>query len=243
MEGILVASDRNQEWLLPWWWDHYSKHNSYPVAFVDFGMSSNARQWCQTKGICVPLSAPPLQEVSSERKKQWETWAGSGIWSLRGAWFKKPFAFLQTPFPLTCWLDLDCEIRGSLAPLFHTLSLGADLALVKERGIDQENRRVLDLLFPDESIYNSGVVAFRKEAPILRHWVNIAAEENHLFMGDQDVLSRAIYLHRPLLIELPSKYNWKSTWEENPDAVIIHYLASAKLEILKLLHPELFPSS
>jgi hypothetical protein len=55
--GIIVGCDANQEWLLPWWWDHYCKHNSYPVAFVDFGMSEAALAWCQEKGQCISL--PP----------------------------------------------------------------------------------------------------------------------------------------------------------------------------------------
>lgn len=242
MEGILVASDRHQEWLLPWWWEHYSKHNTYPVAFVDFGMSPTALAWCQSKGMCISLSTPPLQEVSQTHKEQWETCAGSGIWSMRAAWFKKPYAFLQTPFPLTCWIDLDCEIRGSLSPLFTTLSLGADLALVKEREIDRANRIYFEMIYPDESIYNSGVVAFRKEAPILSHWLDISIRENGRFMGDQDALSRAIYLTQPPIVELSPLYNWKWALGPNPEAIIVHYLASAKLEILKQLHPELFPT-
>jgi len=33
------SCDKGQQWLLPWWWEQYSAHNSYPVVFVDFGLS------------------------------------------------------------------------------------------------------------------------------------------------------------------------------------------------------------
>ncbi len=28
--GVLVASDQTLEWMLPWWWRHYKKHNNFP---------------------------------------------------------------------------------------------------------------------------------------------------------------------------------------------------------------------
>ncbi len=57
-KGILIGCDQNQEWMLEWWWAHYSRHNCYPVAFVDFGMSQEAKKWCQSKGHWISLDAP-----------------------------------------------------------------------------------------------------------------------------------------------------------------------------------------
>ena len=54
-DGVIVGSDANHEWLLVWWWENYSRFNSLPVAFVDFGMSPESRKWCQERGLIVDL--------------------------------------------------------------------------------------------------------------------------------------------------------------------------------------------
>ncbi len=230
MEGILVACDQNQEWLLPWWWDHYSKHNSYPVAFADFGMSETALAWCRERGqtIELPTHDDPLRPLSSENKELWGTLFGEGIWSFREPWIKKPLAFLHTPFPLSCWIDLDCEVRGNLAPLF---SLGMETEIAIARDIAEDRSWNL----PEETAYNSGVVVFHQNSKIIRHWAEMAANRNHQFLGDQEVLSRVIYLHQPSLVELPQIYNWHKLHGANPEALILHYAASWKLEILETL--------
>jgi hypothetical protein len=242
MNGIVVGCDANQEWLLEWWWKHYSLHNNYPVAFVDFGMSERSAAWCRERGVFVSLPPvfSPLKPVAPEKKEQWEFRAGDGIWPFRTAWFKKPLAFLHSPFPTACWIDLDCEIRGSLAPLFDSLEGGADLAIVREPESVQENDFAQNLILPGEVTYNSGVVVFRRGAPLFSLWANISLEQNCEFMGDQNALSRLIYLHEPPLVELPSIYNWKKDLGLNLEAVILHYVCGHKLEILKMVHPTLF---
>ncbi len=44
-EGVIVASDLSQEWLLPWWWDHYKNFNNFPVTFVDLELSNKMKTW------------------------------------------------------------------------------------------------------------------------------------------------------------------------------------------------------
>jgi hypothetical protein len=48
-KGVLIACDEKLEWLLPWWWFHYQSYHQLPVAFVDFGMSNKAIDWCKKK--------------------------------------------------------------------------------------------------------------------------------------------------------------------------------------------------
>lgn len=242
MEGVIVGCDCNQEWLLPWWWEHFSKHNSCPVAFINFGMSQTAIAWCLERGQCIslPFDSYPLKAVSSQKKEQWEASAGSGIWHCRSAWFKKTLAFLHSPFSITCWIDLDCEIRGSLSPLFTCIAFGAEIALVRETEFIQAKDQRENNNFPDELTYNSGVVVFRKGAEILHHLAEFALNNNDEFMGDQNILSRMIYIHRPQLLELPPIYNWHRDRGINKDAVILHYASSWKAELLKSLYPDLF---
>lgn len=92
-----------------------------------------------------------------------------------------------------------------------------------------------DQVFPGEIAYNSGVVVFRKDSPILSAWAKISIEQNHHFMGDQNALSRAIFHTSPPMEELPPIYNWKKNDPPNQNAVILHYVASSKVEIIQSL--------
>ncbi len=234
--GVVVAADCNQEWLLAWWWKHYSSHNNDPVLFIDFGMSKEGRAWCERRGTCRPSSslAPALQLQSNlpqERKEAWERRYGKGIWNVRDAWLKKPFALLGVPFDQAIWLDLDCQVCGILEPLFKMLENGADLAVAKDRKQDVE------FLFPGEVYYNSGVIAFRRDAPIVKQWVETTIAWQDRLPGDQEFLTRAIFLHKPNLIELPRHYNWYWVWGPNEMTLIRHFCGGpGKIELLRSWH-------
>ncbi len=236
-KGIIVGCDRNQECLLLWWWNNYSAHNRYPVAFVDFGMSKGALAWCRKRGttIALPEDICPLQPLSPEEKQRLTPHFGKEPWLYRGALFKKAFACLRAPFPHSCWIDLDCEIRGSLEPLF---AHKRDIALVREPDIAQEGYARDGFLLPDEVIYNSGVIAFRQGCAILEQWAALSLEKNNQFITDQEVLSRAIYLYRPSHTALPATYNWKRSSGLNNDALILHYASGHwKRELISGLQP------
>jgi hypothetical protein len=232
MQGVLVGCDREQEWLLPWWWQHYSIHNGFPVLFIDFGMSQHMRRWCEKKGTVAkapPLNLTSKEDLPSTIKKQWEKRYGSGFWMRRCAWLKKPSALLLSPFSQGIWLDLDCAVKGSLQPLFDSV-IDASIALVRDREQHHE------ISLPDEIHYNSGVIAFQKQADILHQWTKTTESFEQLLPGDQETLSRAIYLHQPNLRELPAIYNWYHAFGKNPEAVIHHYCGGpAKVEILRSL--------
>src|SRR5689334_9119639 len=69
--GVIVGCDLYQEWLLLWWWSHYSSHNAIPVAFVDMGMSEEGALWCKERGEYIKLQEIPYQEPP--KLKSWET--------------------------------------------------------------------------------------------------------------------------------------------------------------------------
>ncbi len=242
--GIIVGCDQRQEWLLPWWWEHYSKYNSFPIAFADFGMSEKALSWCKERGKCLTLPSAKVlceNEISPSEKDCWETRFGKGIWLSRSAWFKKPFSLLLSPFLIGIWIDLDCQINGALDPLFNSLISGTEIGLVREpyfvQAYDQKN----GFLLPEEINYNSGVIVFRQNITILHHWVEEAIANNAKYAGDQLALSRAIYKHRPALIELPSTFNWSRLLGPQPEALIFHHTGGGKLELLKQVHPSVIP--
>lgn len=231
--GVIVGADQNQEWLLPWWWSHYHTHNNYPVTFVDLGMTSEARRWCAEKGELASLESP-LQfvagkdEIDRAQIKRWEEVYGEIVWPLRSNWFKKPLAMLCSPYERTVWMDLDCEVLGSIHDLFQQCHPESGLALAKEP--KQES----SLLLPGETLYNSGVIAFTREAPPILQWAQNVFEDNHQFLGDQEILSRLIFTDQIKINELSADYNWRMSQGINLNAVIIHWVGTwGKLYIQK----------
>ncbi len=243
-EGITVGCDHKQEWLLPWWWKHYSSHNTYPVAFADFGMSPKALAWCADKGICieVPQATTNNNNIPAQKKESWERRFGNGIWFCRSSWFKKPLALQNSPFEVGIWLDLDCQVNGTLEPLFNSLAFGAEMGLVEEPPFIQRKNQEENSLLPGEVSYNSGVIVFRNDAKILKKWAEEAIHNSREHIGDQQALNRAIFNHSPSLVHLPTHYNWSRALGPNPDSLIYHFAGGdGKLELLKIVDPSLIP--
>jgi hypothetical protein len=217
MNGIVVGCDRQQEWMLCWWWGHYVEQNTLPVAFIDMGMSKEAVAWCRERGECIPLPAIPYR--TPKKRALWQECYGPGIWGVRPAWLKKPHALLHSPFDVGLWLDMDCEVKGSLDPIFHLMALGGEIALAQDayKGLMQ---------WPGEVNYNAGVIAFRKNAPILSQWVEALSQ--HELPGDQEYLCRAIHLNQTEVMEIPRVYNWVSALGcPDEDVVIRHHSGGA----------------
>ena len=102
-KGVMVAASKEIEWLLPWWWKNYSYTNFYPVIFVDFGMTVEAKKWCQERGQLIALPKLPKGFVASKKQidpellEKWKFFlkkAYSFYLVRRSFFFKKPLAFL-----------------------------------------------------------------------------------------------------------------------------------------------------
>ncbi len=211
-EGIVVGADLTQEWLLPWWWKHYSTCNSYPVAFVDFGMSEKMKAWCREHGELIPLLVADVfvaerHEIDPVLVGEMEGACGKNFWPCRHAWFKKPLACLQSPFRTSIWIDLDCQVRGSISKLFDCCEGSLAIAV--------------DSCHPLS--YNSGVMVFKHGLNVIETWADHAFERNHEFRGDQDLLSAIIDEQNVTITEIPAIYNWSRCNQSNPEAVILHW--------------------
>ncbi len=218
-KGVLVASDSHMEWLLPWWWERYSCCNEFPVVFVDLGMTSEARLWCQERGEVLTVT-----EVFSFDTviKEWEEVYGSSYGQARKAWFKKPLACLLSPFEETIWMDLDCEVLSSIEPIFAYLE-GKELAIALDRvsaipeGFSPEDNLESQLIF------NGGVIAYRKGSHLIKEWARIALAESHLYWGDDYILSTLIHQGQEKIQILPPIYNWRLADGTPFYAKIIHW--------------------
>ena len=246
MRGILVGCDYKQEWLLPWWWDHYSRYNSFPVAFFDFGLSEEGRTWCKSKGNLIDLPkeispTPPSlldEQTTSLLESKYGKNLSTVLYSLenpRSSWLKKPLALSKAPFSTNLWIDTDCEIRGSLSPLFDLLTEEVELTIARD------SIQTLETLLPDEIFYNSGVILFHKNAKFIEHTLQLLLRHEDKFVSDQNAISRAIYLHNTLLKELPSIYNSRFDIATHLEIVIKHYCGCAgKIEIFNKLPKTFF---
>ena len=231
-DGIIVGSDQLQEWLLPWWWENYTRHNRYPVSFFDFGLSAEKKKWCQSRGdlMTLPVSDVFVKDrdgVHSTLVENWENYFGENFWGYRKTWFKKPLACLQSPYRRTIWIDMDCEVRKPLKKLFDALKPPKSVALVRDCFADQY---ATSSLFP---IYNSGVVAFQRGAPLIQEWADQSVERNNEFRGDQDLMSKIIFEKGVNVCEMPKIYNWNVGDGVHSKVVICHWLGDIGKAILR----------
>ncbi len=227
-KGIVVAATQHIEWLLPWWWINYKAHNNLPVAFFDLGLTEKAKAWCKERGTLISLTVPDSLVFGKEKVEplladKWEKVIGSGVWDIRLKWFKKPFVFTESPFLKAIWIDLDCEVKTPLDALFPLSDNEAGLCIGKEPEAFQKGFRSLELTLPDEITYNSGVVIYKKDAPILNKWKEEVLTRNHFYISDQEALSRVLFLDKTNFTKLPREYNWDRGLGPNPNALIFHW--------------------
>lgn len=223
--GIIVACDIHQEWLLSWWWERYHAENTFPVTFVDFGMSIDACDWCHERGdvISLPIDGSfvvPREEIPLDLAAQWEKIYGPELWLARPHWFKKPFACLQSPYQNSIWIDLDCEIMQSIDDLFSETDSSSQLALVREYGTEH-----LLFMHPDVR-YNAGVICFQHGTEIMKKWAQDAILRNAFFWSDDALLSALIYELQWPVKELCPLYNWRMAQGVNINAIINHWVGS-----------------
>lgn len=236
-EGVIVGCSQNQECLLPWWWMNFRLHNNQPVTFIDFGdLSNSAISWCQKRGNLIKLDIPNdfvtrKEEIDPALACLWES-KNSYVWLFRPSWFLKPFALLKSPYRKTVWFDLDCQVRGSIQPLYDYLNR-ADLAMVPEPDPEQQLNRQSKILLPDELMYNAGVIVFNHGCPIIKEWAKRTLVDNHLFMGDQQILARLLYEQKGEIESLPQFYNWPIPYGINPEAIVLHWWGAYKESVLR----------
>lgn len=240
VKGVIVGCDHQQEWLLSYWWEHYTKHNIHPVAFFDFGMSEEAQSFCSSKGLLISIpesewADDSLEEVPSQTLDNWAfSFGRERLERSRSAWLKKPLAAKFCPFEEAIWVDLDCLVFDDLTPCFDLVA-EHDIAIMPETDAGSFLDHVHGISFFDEIIYNSGVFVFKKGAQVIEKWAAYAREFAQQFSGDQHILSRVIYNEGIPVKVLPEQYNFMSISPRDPPAVIIHFAGHNGKAILREL--------
>lgn len=191
--GVIVGCDQQLEWMLPWWWMHFHMHNQLPVTFFDFGnLSSQAKNWCLKRGEvkALPSVASHIEEIApgivTSPTVEWDKLLAEQ----RNAWFQKPFACLNSPYESSIWIDLDCQVRNSLEPLFPFCENPVKISMVQETQL---------------KALNTGVIVFKKGCPLIRSWAEICLASNRFLRGDQDAMSEL--LKKQAVPAFPQKYH------------------------------------
>ncbi|MBI3211128.1 MAG: hypothetical protein HYZ47_00350 [Simkania negevensis] len=229
--GILTGCDENQEWFLKWWWENYSRFNSAPVAFFDFGMSESAKLYCKSKGAvidCTHFDFPfaSQKEIPKLKWKMWERVYPGNIWKTREATLKKTLSLVRTPFTKSIWVDLDAKIQGDLTPLFTACEKEKGFAIAKAHPSYIRSGTIAGLYLPDQEVYNTGVFSFLHSSPILKRWIENLRLKNQEFMADEDLLLHTLYTEKLTVTELSRKYNWPIYHPSEEKPVILHYLGA-----------------
>ena len=233
-KGALVFCDKTQEIYLPWWYDHYSKTNDYPVAIIDFGMSEKGKKWANSIGQRIEMEPVKLdlEPPPDFMLDEWKAFTRNDYLRARPIWLSKPFALQKTPFEHTVYLDLDCEVKADLEPLFRVpfglVPLAQDtLKCWTERGITM----------PEHQRYNTGVLAYEKHCPIVKAWASMIEECSCHFWSEQEALMETLRQKEFTVIELPERFNAFPD-QKVDDAHIIHHIStSGKLHIIcEMLH-------
>lgn len=231
-QGVITGTNARYEWMLKLWWHYYSQTNTYPVTFMDFGMSKSARLWCESKGSVLSISLPegiptPESKIDPLKKREWEV-AYKSPWEARKGWFYKPFALLKTPYEQTLWIDIDTFVIKPLTSLFEI----SGLALPQDQTRVQNPTKLL----PGEISYATSLIRFTKNDPLLKKWAQKVKESTHLFLGDQEILSRLICEDQTPITTLPPIFNAKPKPNLSPDTFIVHFGNIAKSELYRKIY-------
>ncbi len=239
MQGVLVGLNCEQEWLLAWFYTHFRNFNpELPIAFADFGMSKEAREWCLERGdvFDVPELAGPKPANFLFQGDQWKEWKLDTFTWTADRWlcFRKPLAIALSPFEKTLWLDLDCQIRASLEPLFSLPLSSTKFGATPCGSYFYAHNLSKDLVYLIDK-YHTGVVLTEKSSPLLHQWTDSITSDPS-FRTEEGPLSFLAAKNNLPITEISRLYNWSVfTWGENNDAAIYHWLGKEAKEYLRRL--------
>lgn len=248
--GLIVGCDEAQEWMLPWWWERYSEHNTLPVTFIDFGLSLEAKAFCEERGQRVDLFlpdsfTPQKEQISTSLRQQWNKifdWEDDPFWwNKRMRCHQKPFAFLMTPYKHTLWVDVDCEVCADLIPLFERIKSEDTIYIVPKLEEDQRYYENNGIAEPGEVGYNSGVVGFHSGSDLILKWAESTIHDHPFFISDEDLFSRLAFLEKWKVVQLEQCYNWLPHFRGfNPETKINHWLGNSGKFFLSLRMQKIF---
>lgn len=201
MRGVLIGADSAMEWCFRWWFEHYSKHNDFPVTVIDFGLSAQGLHNAKIIGHVIPC------ECASPKNYAYKPLDHFYVDKKRPIWFSKPRALTLTPYQHTVWIDIDCEVRGSIAPLFDYCTSALQFSAVQSLPAGQIWAYNNQFLKPGEILYNGGVIAYDRDSNLLHKWVEQTRNRSERYFADDVAFSSIIAENNLVMDEIPKEYN------------------------------------
>ncbi|MCB1106973.1 MAG: hypothetical protein KDK76_02635 [Chlamydiia bacterium] len=226
-KGVLTGCNQEQEWMLKWWWNHYSKHNDYPVTFCDFGMSLPAKKWCEKRGNVLTYNPQFLLKEKSQ-KAPWANHIAMNTWNKRHIWFSKAFILEKSPYEKTVWTDLDCEILQNIAPLFEMTACKDGFAIAHDSDENNEKARHINILKEGVQGLQVGVLSFTKGSPVIPAWINYCMKHLDTEISEQTAISHLLHKTPFDITTFSSKYNWLIPENSTSDVVIKHHTGHSR---------------
>ncbi len=187
-QGVIVGLDAGREWLMPWWFDTFRRHNDLPVAFADFGMTAAMRDWCADRGSVVDVADAPVPAAA----------------------LRRPFAVLRAPFEEILWLEPECEVRGAVGPLL-ALSREGGVALMPaatDRAVAAEAGDGRSAPSGGAPAWDGAMLAIRHGHSLATDWAAEVVARGSEQENDREALARVIarrgYAVRPIPLTLAS---------------------------------------
>lgn len=197
--AVLTGCDKEQEWMLEWWYNKYTTNSyKYPLYFCDFGMSEKAREWCLERGEVITLDP----KIKYEK-----------------VWFKKPFFLLEALAKKLLWIDLDCEVQQNLQPLIDGYG-NSKIAMALDRNYMFGRP---DIFKPGEIMYQNGVIAVSHGDPIVEDWCEYTPTHYTKHRGDNELLVRMMFEKKYQPEVIPEDHHWVRVDGKNPKATIFHW--------------------
>jgi hypothetical protein len=201
--GVIIATDRKQEWFAFWFLNWFYRANDLPVTLVDCGISENMKK-------VLTDSHEKLRVVPGPKNM---------------GWWVKPLAIMKSTYRKTVWMDVDCKVRANIARLIECRD-DQYIMLRQDEPYDNLKNWTKNLV-EGEVMYNSGVVAVSHGHPIIPQWVVGCRLGEGWFRGDQEVLSRVIHIYAKqkgwVVHKLPRSYNnLRLDDYQDPAAVVQH---------------------
>lgn len=222
-KGIIVGCCAKQEYLLPYFYLNLRLHSDLPITFFDFGMSPFGKAFCEKRGTVIAIEHSIKKGDSNDP-----------FFIIKKGWYKKPLACNRSPYELSLWLDLDCKIHKNFDAIFEELN-DHHFAIAKSPQETKKSyvRKLLKKKLKAIAFYNSGVIAFKKNSPILKEWIRYCKKMHTYCRGDEDTLSYLLSLKKHPFHILASSYNHIPLHTKNADIVITHYIAKFKEALFK----------
>lgn len=134
-KAFITGADSNTEWMLPWFFENYKKHNKTPILLADFGLK-NPKKYKKYVHAIIDMSH--IQEEG---------------------WFKKPKAIIYSPAEMTVWIDTDCEVLKPIDDIFdrlepNKLNMVKDKPWSKRFGMEMYNSGIVGVIKKPNILYD-----------------------------------------------------------------------------------------